>query len=71
MTNGMSRVEKYRHLTVEDHLRFIDNDLDANEHRIELLTRAITKKLNWILVTFVSLLVVLCGGLLTALVSLK
>jgi hypothetical protein len=68
VANGLPRTAKYKELNVEDHLRFIDNDLDDNDYRIELLAKATNRKLNYVLVTMVSLLLVICGTLVAAVV---
>jgi hypothetical protein len=69
MSNGQSRVEKYRHLSVEEHLHMLDNELDAQEVLRKQLIERWDRKLNWTLTTFVSLLVLICGTLLAVVIK--
>lgn len=69
MSNGLSRVEKYRYLSAEEHLRMLDNELDSMERARELLIDKWNTKLNWTLTTFVSLILLVCGTLLAVVIK--
>lgn len=64
---------------MEEHLHQLGADMDANDINRELLIKAmgedaqrryeeISKKLNWVLTTFVSLILLVCGTLLAVVV---
>ncbi len=67
--NGESRVEKYRALSVEEHLHQLDNELDAQEKARNDLIDKWNHKLNWVLTTFVSLILLVCGTLLAVIIK--
>ena len=67
--NGESRVEKYRSLSVEEHLHQLDNELDAQEKARNDLIALWDKKLNWVLTSFVSLILLVCGTLLAVVIK--
>jgi hypothetical protein len=69
MSNGLPRTTKYKNLPLEEHLALIDNDLDNNDFQLELITKLAGKRLNYILITFVALLVTTIGTLLAIIVQ--
>jgi hypothetical protein len=69
MVNGQPRVERFAKLPVEEHLHMLDNELDTQEKLRRDLIDKWERKLNWILTTFISLLVLLCGTLLAVVIK--
>ncbi len=60
---GMSRVEMWKDATVEQHLRYLDNDFDKLDAEIVRRLDIIEARSKLMLTTFITLLVAVIGAI--------